>query len=64
MVLARSEAAAVQLLDESNRLLTGEMQPVLDNGDDQVETRELIAKLKADIVEYMVSERIRNAKAE
>jgi hypothetical protein len=64
MVLARTEAAAVQLLDESNRLLTGEMQPVLDNGGDQVETREMIGKLKSDIVDYMVSERIRKAKAE
>lgn len=64
MVLARTEAAGVQLLDESDRLLTGEMQPVLDNGGDQVEMREMIGKLKSDIVDYMVSERIRKAKAE
>jgi len=64
MVIARTEAAAVQLLDESNRLLTGEMQPVLDTAGDQAETREIIGKLKSDIVDYMVSERIRKAKAE
>jgi hypothetical protein len=67
MVLSRTEATAAQMLDESNRLLTGEMQPALlaDAGDagDEVEVREMIAKLKDDIVDLMVSERIRTAKA-
>jgi hypothetical protein len=64
MVLSRTEATAVQLLDESNRLLAGEMQPVLADAGDEVEVREMIGKLKDDIVDLMVSERLRKAKAE
>ena len=64
MVLSRTEATAVQLLDESNRLLAGEMQPALADARDEVEVREMIGKLKDDIVDSMVSERIRKAKAE
>jgi len=63
MVLSRTEATAVQLLDESNRLLTGEMGPALADAGDEVEVREMLAKLKDDIVDLMVSERIRTAKA-
>jgi hypothetical protein len=61
MVLSRTEATAVQLLDESNRLLAGEMQPILADAGDEVEVRDIIAKLKGDIVDTLVSERIRMA---
>jgi len=64
MVLSRTEASAVQLLDESNRLLAGEMQPVLADAGGEAEVREMIGTLKEDIVDLMVSERIRRAKAE
>jgi len=64
MVLSRAEATAVQLLDESNRLLTGEIQVVLGDADNEVEARDMIDKLKGDIVDTLVSERIRIAKAE
>ena len=64
MVLSRTEATAVQLLDESNRLLAGEMQPALADAGGEAEVREMIGKLKEDIVDLMVSERIRRAKAE
>ena len=52
----------MQLMDESGKLVGGEMQPVLA-ADDAAEVNELLEKLKGDIVESLVSERIRKATA-
>ena len=51
-------------LGESNHLLAGEVGPILEAVEGTVERRELIGKLKGDIVESLINERIMKAKAE
>jgi hypothetical protein len=62
-LLSRAEGAVVNALGESNRLLTGEIRPLLDGLETVEERKELVDKLKNDIVESLVNERIIKAKA-
>jgi hypothetical protein len=62
-LLSRAEVAALNLLGECNHLLAGEVGPILDVGS-PVERKELIGKLKGDIVESLITDRILKAKAE
>ena len=63
-LLARAEGAALNALAESNHLLVGEVGPVLEEADGATERRESITRLKGDIAQSLVDERIIRAKAE
>lgn len=62
--LSRVEVAAVNALGESNRLLAGEVGSALEGAESVSERREVVGKLKGDIVESLIHERIIAAKAE
>ena len=63
-LLGRTEVAAMNALAESHHLLAREVEPALDEAEGSVERREAITKLKSDIVESLVTERIIKAKAD
>jgi len=63
-LLSRAEVFAMNSLGESNHLLAGEVGPILEGVEGIIERREIIGKLKGDIVKSLINERIMKAKAE
>jgi hypothetical protein len=63
-LLSRAEMAAVNALGESNRSFAGEFGPVLDGVERSTDQREIIEKLKNDIVQSLINERVTRATAE
>ena|ERR1700736_5014025 len=59
---SRVEAVVMNAHGLSNQLFTGEIAPLLDGVQGADNRREVIQKLKDDIVQSLVNERIRNAK--
>lgn len=63
-LLGRAEVTAMGALAESNNLLAGEVGPILNEAQGNVERRETITRLKNDIIESLVTDRIIKAKTE
>ena len=63
-LLGRAEVTAMSALAESNNLLAGEVGPILDEAQGNVEKRETITRLKNDVIESLVTDRIIKAKTE
>jgi hypothetical protein len=63
-LLSRTEMASVNALGESNRSLAEEIGPVLGGVQRSVDQKEIIDKLKSEIVHSLINERVMRANAE
>ena len=64
MMIMTVEGATVNALGESSRLLEQEIGPLVLGADGNVEKREIVSRLKEEVVETMVRERIMKARME